>query len=143
MVYLKVTFLIQLRNIWKDFSDHKKKVSLIILIILLFHDFDIICDIIFIDEWIEYYKLRCRYLHNIDSDNSDDSDDYDYDYYYGDFSVSLVDASLFPGFKEFHNIFKKIIDQLNYIRYDCESDSEIEIEIESESESDSEWVKYF
>ena len=119
-------------------SQEKGKFNNINNFIIPSYDFDIICDIIFIDEWIEYYKLRCRYLHNIDSDNSDDSDDYDYDYYYGDFSVSLVDASLFPGFKEFHNIFKKIIDQLNYIRYDCESDSEIEIEIESESESDSE-----
>ena len=123
-----------IKNYMKRFlrSQEKGKFNNINNFIIPSYDIDIIRDIIFIDDWIEKYKLKCRCFHNIDSDDdSDDSDDYDYDYY-DDFSVSLVDASLFPGFKEFHNIFKKIFDQLNYIRYDCESDSEIEIESDSE-----------
>ena len=83
---------------------------------------DIIRDITFISEQFEDYK-RCCII--------DDTDDDDIDGYggYGDYDnwgASLVDSQLFPGFKEFYNIFTKIFDQLNYNRYDCESDSDSE-----------------
>ena len=67
-------------------------------------------------------------------DDSDDDDNGGYGGYggYDDWGASLVDSKFFPGFKEFYNIFTKIFDQLNYNRFDCESDSEIEIESDSE-----------
>ena len=135
-----------IKNYMKRFlrAQEKGKFNNINNFIIPSYDIDIIYDIILINEWIEKYKLKFKYFlinDDDDSDDSDDSDDDDY-YNYDDFSVSLVDANLFPGFKEFHNIFKKIFDQLNYNRYDSESDSKIESEIESyseiESDSDSE-----
>ena len=108
-------------------SQEKGKFNNINKFIIPRYDIDIIRDIIFIDEWMEDHKLHCI------CSLSDDSDDSGYDDY-DDWGASLVDSKFFPGFKEFYNIFIKIFDQLNYNRYDCESDSEIEIEIESDSE---------
>ena len=93
------------------------------------YDIDIIRDILFINEQFEIYKRSCICY---DSDESDDTDDENGGYGgyddYDDWGASLVDSKLSSGFKEFHNIFKKIFDQLNYNRYDCESDSESEID---------------
>ena len=90
---------------------------------------DIIRDMIFISEQFEDYKRRC-----ICDDSDDDDDDDDNGGYggYDDWGASLVDSKFFPGFKEFYNIFTKIFDQLNYNRFDCESDSEIESDSDSE-----------
>ena len=98
------------------------------------YDLDIIRDIIFINEQFENYKRRCICDLSDDSDDSDDDDNGGYGGYggYDDWGAFLVDSKFFPGFKEFYNIFTKIFDQLNYNRFDCESDSEIEIESDSE-----------
>ena len=88
---------------------------------------------IFINERFEDYKRRCICDLSYDSDDTDDGND-GYGGYgdYDNWGASLVDSQFFPGFKEFYNIFTKIFDQLNYNRFDCESDSEIEIESDSE-----------
>ena len=88
------------------------------LIIPSYH-IGIIRDILFINEQFDYYKRSCICFLS-DSDDDDDSSYGGYD----DWGASLVDSKIFSGFKEFYNIFKKIFDQLNYIRYECESDSE-------------------
>ena len=95
------------------------------------YDIDIIRDIIFIDEQFECYKSRCICeISDDDSDTDDENGGYgDYDGY-DDWGASLVDSQLFPGFKEFYNIFTKIFDQLNYNSYDCESESESYSDIE-------------
>ena len=113
-------------------AQEKGKFNHINNLIIPSYDIDIIRDIIFINEQFENYKRRCICDLSDDSDDDDNGgyDDYDYD----DWGASLVDSQFFPGFKEFYNIFTKIFDQLEYNRYDCESDSEIEIEIESDSE---------
>ena len=113
-------------------SQEKGKFNNINKFIIPSYDIDIIHDIIFIYEQFETYKLRCICLCH-DSDDSDDSDGSDGYGGYGDYDnwgASLVDSKFFPGFKEFYNIFIKIFDQLNYKRYDCESDSEIESDSE-------------
>ena len=81
---------------------------------------DIIRNIQFINEQFEIYKLRCIFFDTDDENNRYGSHD--------DWGASLVDSKLFPGFKEFYNIFTKIFDQLNYNRYDCESESYSDIE---------------
>ena len=131
-----------IKNYMKRFlrSQEKGKFNNINNFIIPSYEIDIIRDIIFIDEWMEDYKRRC--ICDL-SDDSDDSDNGGYGGYggyddYDEWGASLVDSKYFPGFKEFYNIFIKIFDQLNYNRYDCESDSEIEIKSDSEIESDSE-----
>ena len=84
------------------------------------YDNDIIRNIQFINEQFEIYKLRCIFFDTDDENNRYGSHD--------DWGASLVDSQLFPGFKEFYNIFTKIFDQLNYNRYDCESESYSDIE---------------
>ena len=93
------------------------------------YDIDIIRDIIFIDEQFECYKSRC--ICDLSDDDTDDENG-GYGGYdgYDDWGASLVDSQLFPGFKEFYNIFTKIFDQLNYNSYDCESESESYSDIE-------------
>ena len=91
------------------------------------YDIDIIFDMICINDKFNMYKLQC-----ICDDTDDDTDDDDIDGYcgYGDYDnwgASLVDSQLFPGFKEFYNIFKKIFDKLNYNRYNFDSDSDSDI----------------
>ena len=83
---------------------------------------DIIRNIQFINEQFEIYKLRCIFFDTDDENNRYGSHD--------DWGASLVDSKLFPGFKEFYNIFTKIFDQLNYNSYDCESESESYSDIE-------------
>ena len=109
-------------------AQEKGKFNHINNLIIPSYDLDIIRDIIFINEQFELYKIRCI------CDLSDDSDDDDNGGYggYDDWGASLVDSKFFPDFKEFYNIFTKIFDQLNYNRFDCESDSEIEIESDGE-----------
>ena len=115
-------------------AQEKGKFNHINNLIIPSYDLDIIRDMIFINEQFENYKRRCICDLSDDSDDSDDDDNGGYGGYddYDDWGASLVDSQFFPGFKEFYNIFKKIFDQLEYNRYDCESDSEIEIESDSE-----------
>ena len=115
-------------------SQEKGKFNNINKLIIPSYDIDNIRGIIYVYDWMEKYKLQCI---NCGINDSDD-DSYDYDDYddYDRLYVTLVDASIFPGFKEFHDIFRKIFDQLNYIRYDSESDTETEIDSEIESDSE-------
>ena len=100
------------------------------LIIPSYH-IDDIRDILFINEQFDDYKRSCTCSL---SDSDIDYDDSSYGGYddYDEWGASLVDSKIFSGFKEFYNIFTKIFHQLNYIRYECESDSEGEIESDSE-----------
>ena len=100
------------------------------LIIPSYH-IDDIRDILFINEQFDDYKRSC--ICSL-SDSDIDYDDSSYGGYddYDEWGASLVDSKIFSGFKEFYNIFTKIFHQLNYIRYECESDSEGEIESDSE-----------
>ena len=111
-------------------AQEKGKFNHINNLIIPSYDLDIIRDIIFINEQFENYKRRCICDLSDDSDDSDDDDNGGYGGYggYDDWGAALVDSKFFPGFKEFYNIFTKIFDQLNYNRFDCESDSEIESE---------------
>ena len=106
-------------------AQEKGKFNNINNLIIPSYDIDIIRDMIFINEQFDNYKRRYIYLF------CDNDDDYDgcYDDY-DDWGASLVDSKLFPGFKEFYNIFTKIFHQLNYNRFYCQSDSD--------SDSDSE-----
>ena len=112
-------------------AQEKGKFNHINNLIIPSYDLDIIRDMIFINEQFELYKRRC--ICDLSDDSDDDNDNGGYDDY-DDWGASLVNSQLFPGFKEFYNIFIKIFDQLKYDRYDCESDSEIEIESDSEIE---------
>lgn len=112
-------------------AQEKGKFNHINNLIIPSYDLYIIRDMIFINEQFENYKRRCICDLSDDSDDSDDDDNGGYGGY-DDWGASLVDSKFFPGFKEFYNIFTKIFDQLNYNRFDCESDSEIEIESDSE-----------
>ena len=106
-------------------AQEKGKFNNINNLIIPSYDIDIIRDMIFINEQFDNFKRSYIYLF-CDNDDDDDGcyDDYD------DWGASLVDSQLFPGFKEFYNIFTKIFDQLNYNRFYCQSDSD--------SDSDSE-----
>ena len=109
-------------------SQEKGKFNHLNNLIIPSYDLDIIRDIIFINEQFEYYKRRC--ICDLSDDSDDDNGGYGGYDGYDDWGASLVDSQFFPGFKKFHNIFIKIFDQLNYNRYDCESDSEIESDSE-------------
>ena len=102
-------------------AQEKGKFNNINNLIIPSYDIDIIRDMIFINEQFDNFKRSYIYLF---CDNDDDGcyDDYD------DWGASLVDSQLFPGFKEFYNIFTKIFDQLNYNRFNCESDSDSDSE---------------
>ena len=106
-------------------AQQKGKFNNINNLIIPSYDIDIIRDMLFINEQFDNYKRRCIYLLCDDDDDDDDNGGYDD---YDDWGASLVDSQFFPGFKEFYNIFTKIFDQLNYNRFDCESDSDSDSE---------------
>ena len=107
-------------------EQEKGKFNDISKLIIPSYAIDIIRDMIFINENFEDYKRCC--IIDLSDDDDDDDDNNGYGGYgdYDNWGASLVDSQLFPGFKEFYNIFTKIFDQLNYNRYDCESDSDSE-----------------
>ena len=86
-------------------------------------DRDIISDILFFNDVVSNITSQFMYVYCSDYDE----DDYDYDDY-DDWKMSIVDSNIFPGYKEFYNIFNKIYYNINYDRYHCESESESESE---------------
>ena len=94
-------------------SQEKGKFNNINNFIIPSYDFDIIRDIIFINENFECYKRRydffCKY-------GSDDYCNKDNEYF--------VDGKPYPGFKEFYDIFKMIFNQIKFNYYNSDSDSD-------------------
>ena len=100
-------------------SQEKGKFNNINNIIIPNYDIDIICDIIFINEQFEFYKIRYDYF----CDYSDDySGEYNTDYYYDYDNEYFVDGKPYPGFKEFYDIFKMVFNQINYKHLDYNTD---------------------
>ena len=90
-------------------------------------DIDIISDILFFNDILS--NITSQFIHVYCTDFEED--EYDYDDY-DEWKTSIIDSTIFHGYKNFYNTFSKINDKLNYNRYYCESESESEIESESE-----------
>ena len=80
-------------------------------------------DLIFINNQFRMYKLRWDYF-NASDDSDDDSDDVDVGI--DDIDDEDDGKNVYPGFKEFYDIFKLFFSKIKYEGCDSDSDSDIE-----------------
>ena len=109
-------------------AQEKGKFNNINNLIIPSYDIDIIRDMLFINENFELYKIRYDFF----CDNGND----DYDNDNGEY---FVDGKPYPGFKEFYDIFKMILNQINYRDYNYYN---IDSDSDSNSDSDSDFSIY-
>ena len=115
-------------------AQEKGKFNNINKLIIPSYDNNIIRDILFINEQFDLYKIRYDFF----CENGNDGYEYD-----SDNDEYFVDGKPYPGFKEFYDIFKMILNQINYCDYnDYNSDIDSDIYSDSDIDSDSGFYIY-
>ena len=97
-------------------------------------------DLIFINNQFRMYKLRWDYF-NASDDSDDDSDDVDVGI--DDIDDEDDGKNVYPGFKEFYDIFKLFFSKIKYEGCDSDSDCDSDCDCDSdEYDSDSEYLNF-